>query len=368
MGQMQIIQYMLYGAFIMLQICACIVLLHRRQANEPSGSTQRAVGAMTILTLAYTVTWAAHNLFPTLRYNTELIHILTLSSVIPFVYIISHSIRYGHIPTARKIALHYLSLLLPIAYMLTSRKEIAYVTILYTVVYLCILLVNHAFWFVRHRDMWVQYDDRYRKQHVWQIWLIIVPIVLLAILYAVIILGTPRPWTTSIFLILCIVLGIVITERSYLDQATPNEETDCISVLEDSAAMEAANNATALPESIKAQIAKRLAEAEQNKLHLEIETNLDIYAQYVGTNRTYLSRYLNQELNTTFCDYLNNKRLEYAITLLTSDKKYIADVAYMCGYADTSTFRRNFKKYIGTTPRRYRQGANSATKTKETNS
>ncbi len=40
----------------------------------------------------------------------------------------------------------------------------------------------------------------------------------------------------------------------------------------------------------------------------------------MGTNRTYLSRFFNQEKQMTFFDYVNNLRVEHAVGLLKNVK------------------------------------------------
>lgn len=47
----------------------------------------------------------------------------------------------------------------------------------------------------------------------------------------------------------------------------------------------------------------------------------------VGTNRTYLSRFFNQENGKTFYDYVNNYRVKYAEQLLSSTKDPLSFIA-----------------------------------------
>lgn len=78
-------------------------------------------------------------------------------------------------------------------------------------------------------------------------------------------------------------------------------------------------------------------------------------ATALGTNRTYLSEYLNNRLNTTFYDYINGFRIRYACQLLLSDpESQLANVSEQPGFNSLSTFRRAFEKHVGTTPAKYR--------------
>ena len=75
----------------------------------------------------------------------------------------------------------------------------------------------------------------------------------------------------------------------------------------------------------------------------------------LGTNRTYLSEYFNNVLDTTFYDYLNTFRIKYACKILLSDSDLsILQVGEKSGFNSLSTFRRTFEKHIGCTPAKYR--------------
>lgn len=53
--------------------------------------------------------------------------------------------------------------------------------------------------------------------------------------------------------------------------------------------------------------------------------------------------------------WLDKKRLEQAVTLLKTTDKSISDIATTCGYATTSWFGVQFKKYYLCTPKAYRE-------------
>ncbi|MCR4878629.1 MAG: helix-turn-helix domain-containing protein, partial [Bacteroidales bacterium] len=80
-------------------------------------------------------------------------------------------------------------------------------------------------------------------------------------------------------------------------------------------------------------------------------------ATLLGTNRQYLSTYINQEKQKTFYDYINDFRLEEAKALMdgmNSDRLYSLDeVAGMSGFNSYSTFLRSFAKKYGLTPSKY---------------
>lgn len=93
-------------------------------------------------------------------------------------------------------------------------------------------------------------------------------------------------------------------------------------------------------------ILKRMMKEQQ--LYLQPDIKINELAQQVGTCRTYLSTYLNQELGVSFSDYINRQRVEYAKELMSqSPNLTIAEVATSSGFASVASFVRNYKKYVG---------------------
>ena len=80
---------------------------------------------------------------------------------------------------------------------------------------------------------------------------------------------------------------------------------------------------------------------------------LETLAHISGLSAKYFCRYFRNILNRTPIDYLNYYRMERASLLLEEGKLSVTDVAYACGYNDSSYFVRIFKKYKGTTPNQY---------------
>ena len=80
-------------------------------------------------------------------------------------------------------------------------------------------------------------------------------------------------------------------------------------------------------------------------------------AAELGTNRTTLSNYLNQEVGTTFYDYINSHRISEAERLLSESSGHwsVEQLAEMSGFNSVSTFRRAFSKKHGMSPQQYRE-------------
>jgi AraC-like DNA-binding protein len=104
---------------------------------------------------------------------------------------------------------------------------------------------------------------------------------------------------------------------------------------------------------------KKLLESEMQRQELFLNPHLTIndVAQSLGTNRTYLSNFLNNTLNITFFDYINRCRIEYAENLLTSPDNHdtLDVIAEKSGFNSLSTFRRAFVKEYNMTPSEYRK-------------
>lgn len=75
----------------------------------------------------------------------------------------------------------------------------------------------------------------------------------------------------------------------------------------------------------------------------------------VGSNRTYVSNYLNRELNLSFSDYINKYRIDYAKSLMSikNNPLTILEVSEQSGFANEVSFYRNFKKFTGTSPKKW---------------
>lgn len=75
-------------------------------------------------------------------------------------------------------------------------------------------------------------------------------------------------------------------------------------------------------------------------------------ASMLDTNRTYISRLVNNTYNMSFSDYINTLRIEYAkqYLMLHTDTKQ-SDIAAICGFPNASAFNNVFKKKTGVTPR-----------------
>jgi AraC-like DNA-binding protein len=209
---------------------------------------------------------------------------------------------------------------------------------------------------------------------------------LLAVYIALWIVGNlfPAPWLNVLFKLSCIVLWLLMVEEHNrreenemaFDEVEEQEavavphteirtnrdtngmkdemyetETDVIEEVEE------APNAEEQAFHFKKQLNKVM---EDGMIYRNPRLTINDVANAVGTNRTYLSAYLNSVLHTTFYDYINGYRIEYISKKLLEEEapgKTIEEIAELSGFNSTTTFRRAFQKKTGMTPMTFRREA-----------
>lgn len=85
------------------------------------------------------------------------------------------------------------------------------------------------------------------------------------------------------------------------------------------------------------------------------ELGLKTLAELQGINASYLSTLFKKETGQTVTDYVNQKRVHLAVQLLSGTRLQIQTVAQHCGIPDVNYFTKVFKKYVGKTPKQFRQ-------------
>ena len=78
-------------------------------------------------------------------------------------------------------------------------------------------------------------------------------------------------------------------------------------------------------------------------------------AREMGTNRSYLSKYLNEVCHVTFYEWVAQMRINEAKSLLLSERDLsIERISSMVGFSSPSTFSSAFKKIVGESPKMWR--------------
>ncbi len=98
--------------------------------------------------------------------------------------------------------------------------------------------------------------------------------------------------------------------------------------------------------------AKRLID---RYIQQEKSVTLESIAHEVYISPYYLSRMFKKIEGINFVEYLLNCRLERAKLLLSTTNETIVTIALRCGYNETNSFRRLFKKMTGVSPMEYRK-------------
>ncbi len=111
----------------------------------------------------------------------------------------------------------------------------------------------------------------------------------------------------------------------------------------------------ALDDSIYLDLQQKLVDFIDSKGFLDPECSLSSLAKEFNTNTAYLSKYINEILNTSFNQLINEYRISDFIERVKTDKEgrktYTLDhLATLSGFNSKSTFIRAFKKQTGIAP------------------
>lgn len=96
---------------------------------------------------------------------------------------------------------------------------------------------------------------------------------------------------------------------------------------------------------------------EEEKVYLNPLLGIEELARMVGTNKTYLSRVINNSFQQNFPAFVNRYRVRESIRLLSDSGNFsrsIEEIGEMCGYTTRQAFHSAFKKEMGITPRHFR--------------
>lgn len=96
---------------------------------------------------------------------------------------------------------------------------------------------------------------------------------------------------------------------------------------------------------------------QEQKVFLKKDLRISDMARLIGSNRTYISNFINQEMDMSFSDYVNTFRVTYAQQILSDlDSPIpIMEVGDLSGFSNEASFYRNFKKIVGCTPSEWRK-------------
>lgn len=85
------------------------------------------------------------------------------------------------------------------------------------------------------------------------------------------------------------------------------------------------------------------------------DLSLSALADMQNISPGYLSTLFKKEVGQTLTDYVNSRRVEQAARMLRSGALQVQTIAQYCGIPDVNYFSKLFKRYIGVTPKEFRQ-------------
>ncbi|MDP4238815.1 MAG: helix-turn-helix domain-containing protein [Bacteroidota bacterium] len=93
---------------------------------------------------------------------------------------------------------------------------------------------------------------------------------------------------------------------------------------------------------------KILMQFEENKIHLNSQLNIMDVVEAVGTNRSYISSFINQQYNQNFCSFVNSYRLEELERVILQNPDYSYEtLAESCGFGSVNSLKRAISARTG---------------------
>ena len=98
----------------------------------------------------------------------------------------------------------------------------------------------------------------------------------------------------------------------------------------------------------------------EEKPYLWVDVNMDEFCNKLNTNRTYLSKLINNFYNQSFNDLLFEYRIRAARELLSDPSKThlsVEGIGELAGFKTNATFHKRFKSMLNLTPQQFRAKA-----------
>ena len=89
--------------------------------------------------------------------------------------------------------------------------------------------------------------------------------------------------------------------------------------------------------------------------HISEKISLDVLSKLANISTFRLSHFFKEALGISFCEYLQNARLEHAIILLKENNSSIKDVASNSGFSDVKYLNKMLKEQFQMTALKYRK-------------
>jgi len=89
--------------------------------------------------------------------------------------------------------------------------------------------------------------------------------------------------------------------------------------------------------------------------HILKPLSLESIAEHVQVHPNYLSAKFKKEVGTPITDFIARKRIEESVYFLLQTDSSISDIALLFTFCNQSYYTAQFKKYMGMTPKEYRE-------------
>ncbi|HPF52080.1 MAG TPA: helix-turn-helix domain-containing protein [Draconibacterium sp.] len=96
---------------------------------------------------------------------------------------------------------------------------------------------------------------------------------------------------------------------------------------------------------------------EKERIYIHPDLRITTIAELLRTNRTYISRLINDDFGMNFNEFVNKYRIEEAERLLNCEDNHQYTLQYIAeksGFGNANSFTRSFKEINGITPGQYR--------------
>ena len=103
--------------------------------------------------------------------------------------------------------------------------------------------------------------------------------------------------------------------------------------------------------SSKGEIVKKVV--NYIKEHLNEDLSLKTLSKKFSFSPTYLHNSFKSVMNKTLREFVEERRIKKSIDLLLTTSNSIEQIAFICGFSSQSYFDYAFKRYTGTTPKKY---------------
>ena len=101
----------------------------------------------------------------------------------------------------------------------------------------------------------------------------------------------------------------------------------------------------------------------KNKIYTRSDLRITHISEQLNTNRTYISRMINEEFKMNFNEFVNQYRIEEAKAIMQNPENRfltLEEIAEKSGFGSLNSFSRIFKEITGKTPGKYRDKKNSS--------